>query len=290
MKDHHSVKRQLEKIQDVFQQALYISTEEGDLVTQEHLQSIDPEFRAVAFEGVAMGLASKDLSAGNLQGWRSFMRTSDPGYIPHAHVGLGWAIAKRQLPSLFFLDTLNPLMLYRVLDGCGYYDGMFRQIQTIHNKVKPKYIEEKNLDAYDEGIGRSLWSICKGDHEKIYSLIQDFAPARHADLWRGVGIACSFVGGCSKVTLNALFLSASEHSLQLALGAAIVAKSRIQTNSLTHDSELTCRSWCNLSVMQAKAIAEEPPYAIIPDDAYKQWLRKMESELLQAQVDPIRIF
>ncbi|MEO7989886.1 MAG: DUF1702 family protein [Chryseolinea sp.] len=289
MKNHPSIEQKLEKIQNVFQQALYISTEKGDLVIQEHLKNIDQEFRAVAFEGVAMGLAVKDLSEGHLQQWRSFMRASDQSYVPHIHIGLGWAIAKRKLPSLFFLDTVNPLMLYRVLDGCGCYDGIFKQIQTIQNKVVPDYIEEKNIDAYDQGIGRSLWSVCKGDHEKISNLIQGFSPSRQADLWRGVGIACSFVGGCSESTLNALFFSASDHSLQLALGAAIVAKSRILTNSVTKDSEMTCSIWCNLSVLQARTIAEEPPYAIIPEDAYKQWLRKMEAQLLHKQIDPIRI-
>src|SRR6478609_9132023 len=205
MMDHHSVENQLERIQNVFQQALYISTEKGDLVIQEHLKNIDQEFRAVAFEGVAMGLATKDFSDGTLQRWRSFMRASDQSYTPHVHVGLGWAIAKRKLSSLFFLDTLNSLMLYRVLDGCGCYDGIFKQIQTIHNKVRPEYIEADNVDAYDQGIGRSMWSICKGDSEKISNLIQGFPPLRQPDLWRGVGIACSFVGGCSESTLNALF-------------------------------------------------------------------------------------
>lgn len=289
MTTHPSVEHKLEKIQNVFQQALYISTEKGDLVIQEHLKNIGQEFRAVAFEGVAMGLALKDLVDGNLQRWRSFMRASDQSYAPHVHVGLGWAIAKRKLPSLIFLDTLNPLMLYRVIDGCGCYDGIFKQIQTVQNKVRPEYIEGKNVDAYDQGIGRSLWSICKGDSDNINDLIQSFSPSRHANLWRGVGIACSFVGGCSESTLNALFFSASNHSLQLALGAAIVAKSRIQTNSLTKDLELTCRTWCNHSVLQVRTIAEEPPYTIIPEDAYKQWLRKMETQLLHKQIDPISI-
>ena len=217
------------------------------------------------------------------------MRASDQNYAPHVHIGLGWAIAKRKLSSLFFLDTLNSLMLYRVLDGCGCYDGIFKQIQTIHNKVRPEYIDEDNFDAYDQGIGRSLWSICKGDSEKISDLIEGFSPSRHRDLWRGVGIACSFVGGCSESTLNALFFSSADHSLQLALGAAIVAKSRIQTNSVTKDSEMTCSLWCNLSVLQARTIAEEPPYAIIPEDAYKQWLRKMEAQLLPKQIEQIGI-
>ena len=287
MKNHHSVEHRIEKIRNVFHQTLYISTENDDLSIAKHLESIDLEFRAVAFEGVAMALASKDLAEGNLQRWRSFMRTSDQRYAPHLLVGLGWAIAKRKIQSLFFLDGLNPLMLYRVLDGCGYYDGMFKQNQVIHDKVRPEYIDENKIDAYYEGIGRSLWSICKGDSMKVNTLIQGFSPSHHADLWRGVGIACSFVGGCSETTLHELFSSASEHRLQLAVGAAIVAKSRIQTNSLTEDSELTCRVWCNLSAEQAKIVAEEPPYPIIPGDAYKQWLMKIEVRLLCRQNDTI---
>src|SRR5258706_8350235 len=152
----------MEKIGYVFQQALYISTEKDALGIGEHLENVDLEFRAVAYEGIAMGLASKDLAGGALKLWHSFMRNSDLNYSPHVHVGLGWAIAKKKLSSLVLLETFEPLMLYRVLDGCGYYNGMFRQIQTIINAERPPNLQAKDFEAFDQGVGRSIWYISKG--------------------------------------------------------------------------------------------------------------------------------
>jgi hypothetical protein len=79
MRNQPSVEHKVEKIQNIFQQALSISAAKDDLVIQEHLKKIDPEFRAVAFEGVAMGIASKDLLDGNLQ------QLQGPNPIRHAH-------------------------------------------------------------------------------------------------------------------------------------------------------------------------------------------------------------
>lgn len=289
MESLHSVEFQIAKVKNVFQQALSISSEDDDLVIDEHLKNVEPEFRAVAYEGIAMGLVSNYLEEGTLQRWRTFMRNSDAAYLPHLHVGLGWAIAKRKLPSLFFLDTLNPMMLYRVIDGCGCYDGMFKQVQTIHNKVRPDCIEEKYFDAYDEGVGRSLWTVCNGNVEKISEIILGYPASRHQDLWRGVSIACSFVGGCNEATLRSLLALSGDHRLQLALGATIVAGSRIQTNTFTEHSELTWSVFCNLSSDEVMKIAREPVYAIVPYDAYKQWLNIMESRLVVVWNDQLSI-
>jgi len=289
MESRNPVEHQIEKVKNVFQQALSISSVNDDLVIDEHLKNVETEFRSVAYEGIAMGLASNDFVEGTLHRWRSFMRNSETAYLPHLHVGLGWAIAKRKLSSLFFLDTVNPMMLYRVIDGCGCYDGMFKQVQAIHNKVRPVYVEEKYFDAYDEGVGRSLWTVSKGNVEEISGIISGFPVSRHQDLWRGVGIACSFVGGCNEVTLHSLLTRSGDHRLQLALGATIVASARIQANTFTQYSERTWSIFCNLSTDEVMKIAKEPTYAIIPYDAYKQWLNTMESRLMAVWNDQLSI-
>src|ERR1044071_7369080 len=78
---------------------------------------------------------------------------------------------------------------------------------------------------------------------------------RSIDLWRGVGIACSYVGGSDENILRKLFSSAQKNYVQLSIGAAMVAKSRTHANSITKDIELACNVWCNLSVQDPTLLA-----------------------------------
>jgi enediyne biosynthesis protein E3 len=278
MKDPNDVIHQMEKIRYIFQHALYISTEQANPELQEHLESVDSEFRSVAYEGVAMGLAVKDLFEGTLQRWRVFMRNTRQEYLPHVHVGLGWAIAKQKLPSLIFIDSIQPLLRSRVIDGIGYYDGTFKQTQSVGNKLRPDCILLNDCSAYDQGLGRSLWYSCKGDVEKIKLMVQSFPESRQSHLWRGIGIASIFVGKCADSSLQMLKIAAANHSVQLGMGAAIVAKARMETKTITQDVDNACRKWCDLSAGQVTSIASNI-LSTNETDEYNLWLKKLESEL-----------
>jgi hypothetical protein len=156
-------------------------------------------------------------------------------------IGIGWAIAQEKNRSLIFTEMFDEAMLYSIWDGCGYYDGFLRQRQTIKNQNRLTYIDPKDYKAYDEGIGRSLWYLSKGDTEKVQKMVQGFSVDRHSDLWRGIGIACSYVGGFDESTLVSLRISAGEHAKQLYIGNAMVKASRMEAASPTIDMEVACR-------------------------------------------------
>ena len=139
------------------------------------------------------------------------------------------------------------------------------------------YISEKNYNAYDEGIGRSIWYICKGDETKVSEMIQQFSLDRHSDLWRGIGIACSFVGGFEEATLKALLASAGKHSVQLGIGAAMVAESCIEADCLTNDIDLANRLFNNLSAEEAMKITLKNKSVI--DFSLRDFILQMESDL-----------
>jgi hypothetical protein len=280
MENHGDVIHQMEKIRYIFQHALYISTDQENPSVKDHLENIDPEFRAVAYEGMAMGFAVKDLASGTLQRWREFVRSVDSLYLPHIHVGLGWAAAKQKLSSLMFLDTLEPLMFSRVLDGLGYYEGTFRQMQAVTNKLYPGCIQPKDFDAFDQGLGRSLWYSYKGDVEKIKDIVLGFDEARRPHLWRGIGIASVFVGKCDETSLETLLEAAFKNRYQLGIGAAIVAKARISTGTLTEDVERACRIWCNVSAAKAADIVTVAESSNrMNNNSYCLWISGMETEL-----------
>ena len=284
MNSGNNVGHQLRRIKDIFQHAQHNATTEEDLDKLiDHLENTDLEFRSIAYEGASMGRALEDLSRGDttLHRWRSLMMGRGAAHITQIHVGLGWALAKQGVPVSSYLEGLNPLLRYRVLDGYGYFDALFRTRQTIQNQRRPENLEGKFFAAYDQGVGRSLWYSCQGESSKISVIVEKFTPSRHPDLWRGIGIACSYVGGFEITMLDELSVAALKHKVQLALGAALAARARILANSLTEDMEMVCRAWCNCSAEEAMmlTIKTEPSFAQDPEDAFKIWMSKMELEL-----------
>lgn len=285
-----SIESRMENIRTIFQDGKNFAGDCDDIDTLvKHLENLDPpperpfsragEFRSVAYEGASMSLALKDFSAGNtLQLWNALLNNSQQ-HAGQVHIGLGWAIAEAKPGDLSFMKTINPKLEFRVWDGCGYYDGIFRQRQTIQNQTRQEYVSEKNFRAYDEGVGRSVWYNCKGVAAKVADMIQTFSSSRHPDLWRGVGIACSYVGGSDENILRKLFSSAQKNSVQLSIGAAMVAKSRTHANSITKDIELACNVWYNLSVQGAMLLAVKTESSA---DSFESFISKMETEIAGA--------
>jgi enediyne biosynthesis protein E3 len=281
MSEQSIILQRMEKIRFVFQHAMQFSSSNDDDAIDAYLKNVEPEFRAVAFEGAAMSLALKDLHDRALIDWRALMRRSEQPYVPHVHVGLGWAIAKLKLPSLIFLDSIPPSMLFRVLDGHGYYDGIFRQVQTINNQSRPSSIESIHYDAYDQGVGRSLWYSAGGDVAGVGEAIRKFSADRQGALWRGVGIATAFVGGWDENMLGSLIENAGAHRRHLSFGAAMAIKARVATDTTGADTILACRILCNISVNNVneligglESVSDEDTYPL-----FMSRLLQIETEL-----------
>jgi enediyne biosynthesis protein E3 len=283
------VERRMEKIREIFQYAMHISAEQEDLkLFGEQVENTENEFRSIAYEGVSMALALKDFSVSNtLNHWRLFMEGPGVKHAVHVHAGLGWAIAQQRISILPIIETLDPLMWFRVLDGYGYYDGIFRQRKTIGDHRIPPDFDNSFLQGYDQGVGRSLWYICKGDTSKIPGLVAGFSSSRHKDLWRGIGTACVYVGGSDENMLRELLTSAEGHHAQLSVGAALVSRTRRDTKTPTPDIELACRMWCNCSAEEAilVTVKTEPSKTIHPGDVCSSWLSHIKEELLLIQTN-----
>ncbi len=282
MSTHNEVEWRMEKIMKIFIHAQRMALTEDVLkMLISKLDQAENEFRSVAFEAASMTIAIKDFSNGSsLDHWRTFSEMSSSKHSIQVHSGLGWAISKQQLQALPMLETIDPVMRFRVIDGCGYFDGIFRQASTINEKKIPKESENKFLMGYLQGVGRSLWYSCKGQHEKIPSMISEFPTSCHADLWRGAGIACAYVGGCKKSILKELFLSSANYQSQLSVAAALVAQARFQADSLTKDVESVCNVWCNLSVEDVLSITKKAEQKKSNDeDSYKIYLAAIEDEI-----------
>lgn len=272
----------IEKIKTIFQTAKEISTAEKSLDTLiDYLETTDPEFRSIAYEGASMAIAQLAIEKDNtLTIWHTFNQRAC-AHAAQTHAGLGWAIALQNCSVLPFLETLSPLLRFRVLDGYGYYEGIFRQRSSIKNQKSPEEFDSKMLQAYDQGIGRSLWYSSKGDVKKLEELISIFPSDRHAALWIGIGVASAYVGGCDENLLRSLLSASQKYKTQLATGSALAARARVQANAITGDVELACRIWCHISAQEAMlfTVEAEPSSSLNPNDSYALWLSQIKQKI-----------
>lgn len=250
MQDPNIISIKMEKIKTLFQEAKDIALETNDIHSIiQKIKNSDNEFRSVTYEAISMALAEKDIAENNLLiNWKIFLTEYAQAHTLQFHVGLGWALAKENKDISPFLSDIEPFMVSRVLDGMGYYDGVFRQRQSIRLKKINDKINAEQLKHYDQGLGRSIWYTCSGDIIKCKELIDSFPPSRQSDLWRGLGIACVYVGGCDEKKLMEIYNLAGENQSQLTVSATLVSKGRFQSGTIMPDTELACKVWCNLSV------------------------------------------
>lgn len=153
------------------------------------LNEIEPRYRSVGFEGASMGIAiSKKFE------WAEFHEKANH-HSTQIHIGLGWAIGEQDWNIDEALEAIDPEMRTKVLDGVGYWFGLFRRRLTIRTQGVPEQITTEFQSGFDNGVGRSVWYISKGDPEMANKIISSFPEERRGDLWFGIGVASIYVGG-----------------------------------------------------------------------------------------------
>jgi hypothetical protein len=268
----HAALEKTEKIRSVFLETqLFYAKHDNLPALIEYLEDTEKEFSSIAYESASMAIALKDFETAQFPGqWLLFAGGAAAAHQAQVYVGLGWAIAKFNFPFLTAVKKLETRFHFRIADGCGYYDGSFKHRRTVINQQLPDYLPAAALPMYYQGVGRSIWYSQKADIYKISSKIENFATGRHADLWRGVGIAVAYVGGCTDTELKALWKYASVNCFQLACGAALAARSRNMANTMTTDTDRCSRLWYELSADPAEAANEK---------IYGDWIKQIEERL-----------
>jgi enediyne biosynthesis protein E3 len=249
---HNRISTNMEYIQKLFlgvQDYFQANHQLEELFT--FLDAEPPQFRSVAYESASMEIGLQELSGGReLNNWKFFYQRSARAHTFHMDIGLGWAFAKTEISPAPYLESLYPAIPEMVFDGMGYYNGLFKGRRTVKNQLVPDGINERELHGFDQGLGRRLWYIVKGDVNELLQLINPFHSSRHPDLWRGTGIACGYVGGSDKENLERLLNSSTVFKDQLSTGIALAAISRNASNSVTGDIELACEIICGMSIKE----------------------------------------
>ena len=116
------------------------------------------------------------------------------------------------------------------------------------SQLVPGGISARELHGFDQGLGRRLWYISKGEVNELVQLIQSFHSSRQADLWRGAGIACGYVGGCGEEHLKQLLIFSAGFSKELCRGVKLAAISRKASNSVWGYIDFACNIICRKSL------------------------------------------
>ena len=214
-----------------------------------YLDAEEPLFRSVGYESASMVLGLRALmNDQSLTRWMEFRNQSGGQHSFHIDIGLGWAFAKTGLWSGAYAHAMDTSMQWMVYDGMGYYYGLFKGRTTIKQAIVPPELGEEASDGFNEGLGRRLWYMAKGDHEELLSLVMHFNETRHPALWQGIGIACGYVGGNSDAVIAAHMDASGVHQQYFEKGIMLATVSRIASNSMDTEFENTLRQVCNLEV------------------------------------------
>ena len=273
MSNENTVSQKMERIQSIFREV------QDSFSETTILDNYDIEFRSIAYEAASMCIALNDFKIHQeLSKWFDFIDKSGTSHATQIHVGLGWALAQNEINPAPILLQLDPMMRYRILDGYGYCEGIFRRKKSILNQQKPEFTDPAASSAYDQGLGRSFWYLNNGAIAGAKTMLHKFPAERRADLWRGMGIAIAYVGGCSEAVLHEIAIAAETYKPQLLTGTAMALISRHYAAFISEDTAFTATILISKSIEKIISMNEilRSSMELKSEDAYVKWIGQLE--------------
>ena len=234
--------------------------------------------KVFAYEGAGMAMAlRRALPFGSKVLWQTFLGAASSQY-GMIFAGVGMLFAKVPMSFSRYMRKLEPLPHERfrttVIDGLGFAQGFFYPEKTLDAQIIPAGIKGCQSEAFDHGVGRSLWFSTRGDSDKIKLIIDRFAESRRSFLWRGIGFACCFAGGFEKEHINSLCAAAGRFQNDLAVGAAFALYIRGIQGMTQHALILIEHLWQQPTELVVQCVQQKRPEF---DDVnksirYKEWM------------------
>ena len=218
------------------------------------LDEIPLATRSYAYEGAAMGLTGLDMLLPWKKRLRAYMAGPGAPHIYMVHIGAGEALAlMNRNPEPFIAALEDRVICWLVMEGYGFHKGFFHGKRYIVEQKIPRRFSPYGQRIFDQGLGRSVWFLAGANVERIATTLAAFPVSRQADMWVGIGVACTYVGGVDRQTVQALQKAAGSYEPQMAMGAAFVAKGRqLAGNPIPH-TNLVCELLWGLTAEQAAA-------------------------------------
>ncbi len=242
----------------------------------------DAAFISIAYEAASMGIAIKSIQNNNtLDIWSNFYQKHGLKHATQVHVGLGWALSELNLDVSDYLDNLEPMLKYRIIDGFAYYDGKFKRRQAVRMQQIPENLDDLSIRAYNQGLGRSFWYLAQGEPEKLIRFFEIFPETRHFDMWRGIGVAVAYVGGIETTVLEKLIQNSGKHINAFKSGIAIGSQTKEKADAVSIDTENICQFILGLSTTEVdeKLNLLEKELSSSPETIYFDWIKNIEHSI-----------
>ncbi|CCH31216.1 DUF1702 family protein [Actinosynnema sp. NPDC047251] len=248
------------------------------------LAFVEPGLRGFAHEGAVMAFTIRDVMGRGTR-VRDLLRGDGADHLFVAYIGIGFAMARlprglwrKVMPDLSG-SPYHPTVSWLAVDGYGFDLAYFHTRTWVdRQRVPAPYPWQGNADyfprAVDQGIGRALWFIHGARCEEVTAAVRRFDPARHADLWSGVGLAATFAGGGTPDELGTLPGAAGAHRAELAVGAVFAAQARIHSGFVPEHSTIALDVFTGTTPEAAAELVDAT--AVEPADngpvpAYERW-------------------
>jgi enediyne biosynthesis protein E3 len=219
------------------------------------LDMVPLEMRSYAYEGAAMGLTGLDCMLPWKKRLQAYMAGPGAPHIYMVHIGVGEALALlRRKPEPFIARLEDRVICWLVMEGYGFHKGFFSRRSYVDKQEVLTYLSPYGRRIFDQGLGRSIWFLAGANVEHITATIAAFPLTRQPDLWVGIGVACTYVGGVDRATVESLREAAGSYKPQMAMGAAFVSKGRQLAGNPVPHTELVCDILWGLTADQAADI------------------------------------
>jgi hypothetical protein len=267
-----------------------IAVEEGcgDNLSQ-HLGFVSNELCGFAHEGAAMGLFAIDALAPFTRGnFNRFIEGPGKNHLYMSFIGAGLALGALHLPYERAMRRYTHFSRTLIMDGYGFFHGYFRTEPTVRGTRIPAKVLANPVyrERFDAGLGRALWFVEGGDPEKLARTISVFPVERRAQLWAGVGLACTYAGGVSREWILRLLELGNGCELDLAMGSLLACHARHRAENPAPHNDLAARILSGLSSEQLHQIAEdklrdidETSETTRGEDTWKVWIGMIRGSL-----------
>lgn len=276
----------IEQVGAAFLCGYHAALEHGPEGSGRALDGTSLELLGFAFEGAAMGLALLDgLTPWGASRVSRFLLGAGKPHVYMVHVGVGWVWARLPFGFRRSRQRLDPLLAWLAFDGWGFHEGFFHWPAYIAGQTRrPPRLAGYEVRAFDQGFGRSLWFVNGGNPDLIASTIGNFAAARQADLWSGIGLAAVYAGIVDETALVALRARAGKYGPALAQGGVFATKARQRAGNLTEYTDFAARILCGLPAVEAALLSDttlENLPANTPEPPYEIWRQRIQEHFKQ---------
>lgn len=244
------------------------------------LEKVELEFRGYAYEGAAMGLTGLDCMLRWKNRLQAYIEGPGSPHIYMIHIGAGEALARlRQKPEPFIARMKDRVICWLVMEGYGFHEGFFRRQRYVMEKAIPQHLSAYARRIFDQGLGRSIWFTEGANAERAAAMVATFPRERQADLWIGIGVGSTYVGGVGRPVYEALREASGPYAAHMAVGAAFVAKGRQRASNQVPHTDVACEVLCGLSADEA-AYETDQAFLDLPVDGPQPAFEILQQRLL----------